>query len=458
MKLVRVVSKSGSSSGTITNVFSSDLTIKPNSTIGLASASINLSDTNIDVNNDNNAFSYKLGGTSVSRNVLLTNGVYNQATMIDELNLKMNSALDIDGVYDAGFQWKTTANGGNINIGFNRSSGSFPSYDLKTSNITIDSLNSSIIRNSVTTGLYDQYAGSSKLFINSCGAYKGTIVDNGVSNVDIKLCMGLTSSKIDTTQSELLPTDYKYAISLDNGYYNVINDGVSSNSGAKFEIGDTIDMNISLAKLNFCTIRAGGLDENLDTIEWDFEPTHLAVSVGSNNTGFADVSAHLDPYQTHTSLGITYHPTPLLEYNLDDFLLGATNSKVSLLFSNYAKLLLGFINNTYSINLKSSSFNAEKKMYEATTAPSILVELASVNTLQSFDGKSGDRRSILSVIPSLNMVNNNIVFQPSQILPIELNNAFEYKINQLVVRLLNHDDDQEISLGDKGACLSLVVA
>ncbi len=458
MKLIRVISEDNSSSGTIQNVFSGDLTLKPNSTIGLAMASINLNDTNIDVNDNNSTFEFKLGEKEPTRAVNLSNGVYNQTTLVNELNNKMNSALDTAGAYDSGFQWKTTLDDGNLNIGFNRSSVTFPDYNNKTSNIIINTPTSSVIRDIASTGVYDQFCGTSTLFINSCGFYKAEILDNGVSNVDVKLIMGLTNKKVDTTKTELGVINYKYGVSVLNGYYDVIKDGISSNSGAKFEIGDTIDMNISQGFLNFCAIRANGDDFNLDSLDWDFESTHLALSIASDNTGFKDIKAYLDPYQSSTSLGVTYHQQPLLEYNLDDFLLGATNTKVSLIFTNSSKSLLGFLKNIYSINLKSSNFKAENGLSEATKSPSILVELSSINTLQSFDGKNGERRSILGVIPALDMDNNNIVYQPSQILPIELNNMNEYKINQLVVRLLNRNDDQEIQLGDKGCDLVLVVS
>lgn len=463
MKLIRVVSQDGNSSGTIVNVFSSDLVLKPNSTIGLAMASINLSDTNIDVDNDNNNFQIQLASPVLNvRNVLINNGIYNQTSLVTELDRAINTSLNITGQYDAGYQWKSTQNDGNLTISYRRSDEKFPSYDIVSSNVSINTSNNSVLRTKTTNTLYDVYGGTNKWFIQGCGKYQAEIIDNSGGDLDeVGLVVGILSNKMITSQTEYTLNDFTYAIGLGSGDYYINNNGSIQASGYSYVVGDILDINISLGKLNFCLVRSGGADINMESIDWAFNLKsgyYMGFSILKENTGFTNITSYTDPFQVDSTLGMTLYENAGLENNLHSYLLNATATNVSLILTNATKNLLGFGFLKQTIKYVKYDFQAINQILEATKAPSIIVELASINTLQSFDGKRGDRRSILCVIPMLDMENNDIVFQPSQILNIELNNAYEYKINQLVVRLLNHDDDQEIVLGDKGCSLSLVVS
>ena len=107
---------------------------------------------------------------------------------------------------------------------------------------------------------------------------------------------------------------------------------------------------------------------------------------------------------------------------------------------------------------KLGGFKAEDNLQKVTDSPSIIVEATNLTSLQSFDGKSGSRRSIISVIPSLNIGNDNsIIFQPSQYIFVDINNAFDTRLNQLQIRLLDNADEEVLSLGSKGCSLLFVI-
>ena len=225
MNLIRVVSSDGQTSGTLINVFNGDFTLKPQSTIGLAQAGLDLSFDSIIVKSTNNTLQYKLAAPQNYKTVTLTSGTYNSKTLIDELNKQINGELDISEKYNAGFQWKASYSD-TLDLSFDRSDKKFPNFDLKTSNITVTTATKSVVRNEPTSVLWDQFVGTNALFINGCGSYQGTISDtSGGPSSEISLLSGLVSIKVDPTQAEQKESDYNYGIRLQNGKYGYIENG-----------------------------------------------------------------------------------------------------------------------------------------------------------------------------------------------------------------------------------------
>ena len=453
MKLINL----RASSGDFTNVFSSDILIEPNSKIALTQANINLSVDNIVINNENNIVYFQVGATEPQRIISLPPGNYNKTELVEVLNIALNSALDITGGYEQGFMWKVSTVDDKLNIKFNRSDYATLPYTIKAN---IAELNGKFTKNTNTT-VYDSYGGTAKTFINGCGTYSATVNnDAGISLVDMNLVFGFLSGK--AQGATLPPTNYEYGIYINNGVYNIVIKNVIGGTlqPTNYALGDKLIIELTEGDLDFKIKRADNSSVLLGTYNnYDFINNHLypSVSIQEENTGVENIECNLNPYMITTSLAITL--TDTTEENLfDNFMLGsvvATN--VYLTFTEISKVLLGFYNNDYILRGISRTFIAEKSADKVSSSPSIALELKSL-PLESYEGKSGTKKSILGIIPSLKIdENNNIQYAPSNLIPIDINNKYLHNMNQIKMRLINYDDNSVLSIGSKGISITLVV-
>lgn len=437
MKLLNLVSNSNISD--ITNVFSSNILIKEHSKIALTLASINLTNSNIEITDENRQFTFQLGVTQPERTVLIPLGLYNITSFVAALNAAFNSALDATGTYDLGFQWKVSNDANKLTIQFDRSDNTTVTYT--------DKVNVTNLLKTTSTNVYDAYCCSSKLFINGCGSYSCVVVDGGVPALDLGICFGLLRTR-PTGVATLDPDQFEYGILIDGSEYKVMEKGIIMSTGVTYQSTYKLILRLTQGKLEFLVQTATTLVV-LGTADWDFSTSnfYMGCSILKQNTGISNPKATANPYIANSELTLQE----------EHEMLGAYATRVTLSYNNAVKLLLGYLNNEYSKKLVRGSFPAELNVDRVTSSPSIALELTSLDTLESYEGRSGTRKSIIAVIPSLKITNDTIQYTPSVLLPIDVNNSYPYKINQIRLRIINYEDNTVVPLGPRGASITLVI-
>ena len=465
MRLIRIVSTT-ETKASITNLFSDDIVLKPHSRIALALASINLTGNTIAIDNDSNTLTFQLGATNAPQQVVLPTGTFEESTFIKLLNTAFNSALNVNSnQYNGGFQWKCiyTMNF-KLNVQFARIDYLLPDYPDKTASLTYDEPNKGYTKTTATNA-WDAYAGTEKIWIQGCGRYTCYPIDT-VGGGLVIFAFGLVNERVDISSGTLEPGNFAYAITCPNGltYFTVI-DGIATDTGHNYMGGDKIELLLSGGNLIFNVYRPATPDDavELGITQWTFNMQsgfYPAFSIQQHNIALQNIKAHLDPYQITTLSGVTLLDELPNDNNLVEYgAVGAVKAiKIILNLPNLINKVFGYRLSSYDMVKKTGGFKAEDNLQKVTDSPSIIVEATNLTSLQSFDGKSGCRRSIISVIPSLNIGNDNsIIFQPSQYIFVDINNAFDTRLNQLQIRLLDNADEEVLSLGSKGCSLLFVI-
>jgi hypothetical protein len=90
------------------------------------------------------------------------------------------------------------------------------------------------------------------------------------------------------------------------------------------------------------------------------------------------------------------------------------------------------------------NFSADESLTEAVSFTDLLVEIPSL-PMESFDGALKKRRPVIAYIPSLEVQNNELVYNAINPLMISLNNAYSLNLNSVHVRILT-SSPQEVKI------------
>jgi len=182
-----------------------------------------------------------------------------------------------------------------------------------------------------------------------------------------------------------------------------------------------------------------------------------------------------DPRQTETLTGVTMETYNELntENNVDDFILNFADEPtvgaipgpppnpgarwVLLRFSTTSiRDALGFSKSIHRTQLNRHTFKGNNSLDSSNTPNSIVIELPSLS-LDSYDGKSSQRKNIIAVIPTLNQVNNRLTFYAQNPIMLDMNNDYEFNIRKISCRILDLDD-AVLLLEQPGAEITLLIS
>jgi len=117
MKCLRLLSSDETETDFYNNL-NENLTIEPNSKIGLVNMSIELDDKNIIVTDDNKSFTFKVTTTAPAKPVILRIGSYNYNSFINEISYQMNRSCILDD--EKGLAWMPILEDNKVSIQIHR--------------------------------------------------------------------------------------------------------------------------------------------------------------------------------------------------------------------------------------------------------------------------------------------------------------------------------------------------
>ena len=429
MKLLRIVSEEGQTTARINAVFNDNLIIAPHSKIALINAMVNIADDYLLVDDTNKSLSFRTKASAEYRSVTLPTGNYTPTTLATTLADEMNKKLTYE-TSDLGFQWDASYSAENkMEIEWNRS-------DLKVLNMAnianMDEGGASPDFTYTKTGAdaWDSYAVTNSVFTRGAGMYQAKI--NEGTAASMKFVMGLTNNP-----NPLTYADYKYAIAALDGSdkYQIIVDGaIVEETTVDVLDGESVQILLANNTLSFM-IALSPLHIRPDFNDYG-SSYKMGFSIRNAGDYISSPKAHIDPY-------IVAGNSELLSVNA---------TKVSLIFNKNTKHLLGFHNNDNDVTTIAGQFVANEPISTGGKSPSMICEIGL--PLDSFDSKLHKKRNIVAVMPNLNKINNNLIYEAHYPLFISLHNASTLLLNNLQVRLLDQSDEEEIALDVAGCALT----
>lgn len=496
MKLLRLISNNESQAD-FNVLFQEPINIKPNSTIGLQNFSLFFDDEMIEVNDDNNTFTMKFTadtfGVSVMGEFTLTNGTYNATSFVNELNYQMNKGLSSIDLSPLGLTTynnymevscvldKTTKN---LAITYAlQTRDTNPSY-LELAFINFDG--TSAYSKNVASAFNWAFAYTNKTFCDGQGTqYLRTSNTLGTTT---GIALGLVT--LDKTSGAsiigtgLSPEKYNFCAFNDDGtYWKVKNPN-----------GSITTSTIPVTATDIIEITKGAWTDGVGT---DFNSFGYTIVVHSGITTAGDVIAKI-PFtyeeQLHGAFSIRDTTSQIINYNfvpspsnvsdkygsgihiVKDFRLLEKNSYYNKnlggdpeppfkqlfldLGENVAKLL-GFANpQTNTITGATGAWNADISIYATVIPSSIIIELPNTH-IHSYDGDTyyKRRRNILSIVPSVNLEQENtkITYQPPFPVMLDMFNKNEDLLTNVRVRVLDLDNVPLRINTNKGCSLSVII-
>lgn len=98
---------------------------------------------------------------------------------------------------------------------------------------------------------------------------------------------------------------------------------------------------------------------------------------------------------------------------------------------------------------------SDKVMEGDTDTDDIIVRL-DAPTLVGFDGLSGQKASILEIIPQFQQTGNNSLYTPNELTPIPVNNTTAFNLSRLRVSFVRQQGARPLQI-DKNSCVNLIL-
>jgi hypothetical protein len=501
MRLLRTTTDD--SNAVFTGFLNTDLVIPPYSQIALGQLSTTVDLDTIVIDNNNNKIEFKLLDSGAMRTIHITNGVYdstNAQTLLNDIIPKINRAI---GIFDPvtnqikngsniGKQCRVVKQSdGKISFDFFQSKSQSYWQDLQN-NAYINSGNPQVLLsgtgNESTTVITSS---NNQLFDNSYlhSSFHSFPICNGVGVHRVRVItvggnptnnggytIGLTKTDPNSFMRgsgarQLQETDIDYGIRLDApfadgnaGAYAAIVDGrletpstiICKNSGRTAQ-KDVVSLEVCEGKIRLVVYQEDAANPNgapvvqvLNTIDHDGSKLYATITLHGNNTML--------------SLGtLKYTPDPFLseqkiDLGVDDSELGAatpggqttrpTNNTLRILDSGLANWL-GYDNTEMIVNsgYANVSIVGDKIFKAMVDNDCYLVELLNLQ-LESYDTFQEQRKNILALVPYDDSNASKVVYDPNNLVFLDLNNKEQINLTTLKMRLVRSDytDVQVIGL------------
>ena len=468
MKLIRLVSTNPE--GIFDNDFNSDIKIMENSKIAIQSLSMEVDNSFITIDNNNDLVEYNItNGTPANvKQVRLAHAIYDNTNfdhLLEDIELKINRSFTLGGK-NIGSQVQASSNHKtkkiNIHFGYSpKQTGMF--FDAKKVSQVVDNF-------SKTPGDADSTDDSARMtsgtpFSKGCGVLRIRIrdlTDSGGNPSHNGFEIGLSSDN---------PSKYT-TTTITNKLHRIMvqrpQDGIltSINGGGLIQHGHTLHHH-TLANLNTNDILEIALAEGQIRLNLYQDNQGAVIELASHNLTDEELVTDLFPYISFRGTSIHaqinkintfYDPFKYSNLNAnavdfnDDSDLSAyappiprppnnLNTIYRLKLNESLREFLGYeqIENFSIFQVPSFNFEAEKIFTATLLNDNYVVELLNID-LESYDGREGKRRNILAVIPE-NDNNGIIEYEPSTPYFLDMKNE-KKNIREIRARILRGDGEK----------------
>lgn len=462
-KLLHLAATNDESTTDYECVFNEDILVKKNSQIALQSISMNFNPNQLYIDNTNNSFYLYQGGSvgfgaldgagnATSIQNFLANGVYNQNSLLQELQKKLNNAgtrLAVDATpLSAKYEYKTNINTSNkVEIQFaaagNNTSGADATQWIvnNPANIRVSGDPASFTK--LAGGGTNDYVMYKPIFIRSRGQIKGkiTAAHNGI-------VFGLAELVDPTQKPTMNATDYVFAIYTDNNLYNVVlgpsnitistvipangdllmislangvlTANVSKDSGATYTELGSLDVSSSYNNLYHFCITLNNAASVVDT--WQITPSPFQLS-SSDGVHLVDNISELNRANYIDNIGVGAPPS------------GAPPT-LTMTFSDGLREILGFSQNTQSARTFLGTYTGTSVLETISFPNALYVELLNVS-LESYDSVTRRRKNVIAYLNGLERTaeTNSYYYDAKELVYIKTHLLADTLINSWQIRI-----------------------
>jgi len=479
MKLIRLSTEDNS--GFFDNEFNANIEIKPNSKIALTNISLEARQNEIIIDSSNDIIYHQYKAIDGLKSFKINHGSYsssNYDVLLNEIQTKANLSLSDVGV-EMGMQWYVSVNSlsKKVNLHLDRASLEDPGDSWILNDISI--INDGSVSN--PKYIYSSFeennnsSNDSQMYLdeqmcNGSGVFRARIETLEADGLDAEdgFYFGLT--KIDPTDIEKVSVqnlEYGIRATAQGDRYNIVISGTEYNAIDNPNICNDVLLSKSLAdnpnndndivqiSMNegFIQIKVhqkigtNPADKNVIVYSQRL-PEELYNTVfypviifrgGKDKCKLSSVRFTKNPfltdsvYQEAVGGGLGFSPPPQNNVPTNMYLqFGSISLATFLGFDNQRSPLTGFV--------KSPTHNYSGNIQFVITdiADSFILELLNIN-LESYDSFSKQRRNILSVIPKTELLNGQIIYEASNLIFLNIDNANAFSLRNIKARLLKND-------------------
>lgn len=454
MKLIRLTSNDNN--GLFDNTFNEDIIIDEKSQIALHSFTAEIDTQEIVIDAQNSEITFKLVGGNSSgtpaRIVNLTHATYdssNYGDLFTDATNKMNEKVNNVST-ELGLQWQVQTNA-DKKVVFNILRGDYiapenPTYVSKVgqTNIVYNSVGggpTSWKRSGGVATNYDSFLYMKSPNCKGAGVFRARIA----AEADSGFIVAYLASPPDASATEIALGDILYGIIVQSSntttanYKRIVNGQIYDNNSVFSAVGDNIAIETYNGFVHGTIYRNGeALLAPLFKIPYNHTDNLFPVLIMQGATAKADnVRFTSDPVYNRENILIPSTDPIVIEAMPN----GGVSPTVKMLGFTDIDLAryFGFNNTVYTSPLQDNyAFESKYVFALADYCDSFVVELQNLN-LDSYDGLSAQRRSILHTIVQADVIKQRLVYNSPYPLFLDLNNANKMTLRRIKARILRED-------------------
>jgi hypothetical protein len=455
VKQIRLTTNS--TNGIFENYFEEDVTIAPYSKIALQSISSQFPTAFLTIDGQNDQINYTVDGEPNKKSIFLKHGRYTTSDiqiLFGDATTKLNKSME-NTSRQLGKQWRVGTAG--QNTVFQCTKGT-----LLESNLVGEYLCKFRDIKEVAVDEPPQYgferdsepsspAYTSYFWFNSTQAkgsatFRTQLLEDTSTTVGDKFLVCYLSQPVNENVAEIDPNTIAYGIKYSRGQvsisYSYIINGVVTPTTVNPLVGDNLVINTFDGQIYFTIERETGASVDLNTvaIAYDHITDYYPVVIfGGTKVILAPSFITSDPYynvENTENLSVV----PDLPSNLP------TQNFFQIVSRDLATLL-GYsqsrIPSSGFLLAKDVSYVGDLPFRLRNYAETYVIELLSGLQLLSYDGLTHKRRNLLAVIPSFEQIKEHVLYTPTQLIYLDLNNNFPISLREIKA-IIKRDDLTEI--------------
>jgi len=448
MKLIRLTSNDNT--GLFDNTFNEDILIDEKSQVALHSFTAEIDTQEIIIDAQNNEITYKLlngnnSGTP-ARVVNLTPATYDNSNFGDlfaDATNKMNEKV-ANVSTELGLQWQVQTNA-NKKVDFKILRGDFiapenEAFASKVIKTNVSYTSASWRRSGDTTGVNTSFISMKSPNCKGAGVFRArTTVE-----ADSGYILAYLNVPPETGATTIPTTSIVYGIIVQSSnlttvnYQRIINGEIFDNTSLQSLSGDTVAIETNNGRIKGVVYRGGVAQPPLFTDLYDHVQNLFPVLIISGASARVDnVRFTSDPVYDHDSINIIN-----TDEVIGDIPNGGKKDTIKMLGFTDIDLAryFGFNNTVYTTISAVDNYTFESKYVFALAdyCDSFVIELQNLN-VDSYDGLSAQRRSILHTIVQADVIKQRLVYNSPYPLFLNINNANKITLRRIKARILRED-------------------
>jgi hypothetical protein len=459
VKQIRLTTNS--TNGLFENYFEEDVTIAPYSKIALQCISSQFPTTSLTIDGQNDQIIYSVDGDTNKKSIFLKHGTYTTTNIQEffaDATIKLNKSME-NTSRQLGKQWLVGMAAQNTvfqaNKGTLLESNLDGEYLCKFRDIKEVAVDEPPLYGFERDSEPSSSALTSFFWFNSTQAkgsatFRTQLLEDNSTTVGDKFLVCYLSEPVNENVAAIDPNTIAYGIKYTKGQtstsYSYIKDGQVTPTTVNPVIGDNVVINTFGGQLYFTIERETGAVVNLNTTDIPYDHTtnyYPVVIFAGTKVTLSPSFITSDPYYNIVNLE-NLNALPDLPSNLP------TQNFFQIVSRDLATLL-GYseqrIPSSGFLLRKNVSYDGDIPFRLRNYSETYIVEMISGIQLLSYDALTHKRRNILAVIPSFEQIKEHVLYTPTQLVYLDLNNNYPISLREIKAMILRDDLTSIVTFG-----------